>query len=116
MWIVWGILMEGIATFTFVFIIHLAAHYTNVLSELYKVATIAFGLYFSRYIAMATTGAALNPTIALGLSINRAFFGESEEAFSGFYIYIIGPYLGGFLAGIWFRRVYVPYFEKNNNK
>lgn len=73
--------MEAIATFTFVFIIHLAAHKSNSLSELYKVATIALGLYFTRFIAMATTGAALNPTIALGLSINRAIFDGGDEAF-----------------------------------
>jgi len=66
-YVMWAILIEAIATFTFVFIIHLAAHKSNVLNELYKVATIAFGLFFARYIAVATSGAALNPTIAWGL-------------------------------------------------
>lgn len=65
--IAWGIITEAIATFTFVFIIKLATHKTNPLNEVYKVATIAFGLYFTRFIAISSTGGALNPAIAVGL-------------------------------------------------
>jgi len=46
----------------------------NKLNELYKIASIAFGLFFCRYIAISTTGGALNPSIALGLEINKAIW------------------------------------------
>ena len=55
-----------------------------------------------------TTGAALNPTIALGLELNSLIIDGDIDHLKHFYIYMIGPHLGGFAAGFWFKKVHNP--------
>ena len=62
-----AILAEIVATFLFVILIHYIVEPANAFTLPYKLASIAGSLYVSRTIASPSTGAALNPSIALGL-------------------------------------------------
>jgi len=74
------------------------------LDTVYKVLTIALGLWLSRWIG-AASGAVLNPSIYLGLNLTEIFdSGIKGGAFKGFYIYIIGPLIGGAIAGFWNKK------------
>ena len=75
----------------------------NNLSLPYKIASVGLSLFFSRKIAAVSSGAALNPNIALGLELANALANSTTDPFKGFYIYIIGPLAGGALAGLLFK-------------
>ncbi len=71
--------------------------------------TIAASLHASRSIT-SRSGGALNPALALGLDL---FFSIKENDYShliNFYIFLIGPSIGGVLAAFYYMYVHVKAF------
>ena len=78
---------------------------------------IALGLFAATIMAVSSTGAALNPTIgivqtALSDVFDRQFHltssapKSSDIGYDAMWIYIIGPAIGGILAGLFYKLVH----------
>ena len=76
--------------------------------ELYKVITIIFGHFLCSRVSAYASGGAMNPTIAIGLEFVTLIHDGTSETLGQFYIYIIGPYIGGMCAGLWYKYIHRP--------
>jgi glycerol uptake facilitator-like aquaporin len=64
---------------------------------------IAGALYIGRHYAIRS-GGCLNPGVALGMQIVSVVMDHETYVFKRTWVYAIGPFLGGFLAGKMFDR------------
>lgn len=51
------------------------------------------------------SGGCLNPGVAIGMELTRIFFmSDQSDIFKRCWVFIIGPAVGGYLAGIFFDK------------
>jgi len=71
------------------------------------VATIALALHFARAFTYRS-GGGLNPAIAIGLELWMSIHENDFSYMINFYIFLVGPLIGGFTAAIYYRFVHIP--------
>jgi len=114
-WMVADIIGEMFATFIFITIILIMTNEKTSFANNYPLLiffSIAAALFFARQLTYHS-GGALNPGIALGLEVFQSAFEDDWSRMNHSYVYLIGPYLGGILAPIFFENVYEKYVKKN---
>lgn len=96
---------ESIGTLVFVFFILLVTNEVTTFSTntLTTWSCIAGALYIGRHYAIRS-GGCLNPGVALGMQIVSMFWQGDQYLFKRTWVYAIGPFLGGYLAGKLFDR------------
>ena len=100
------LLGESIGTFLFVFFILLVTNETTTFSNntFTTWATIAGALYLGRHYAVRS-GGCLNPGVAVGMELSKVIFeNNKQDIFKRCWVFIIGPALGGYLAGVFFDK------------
>jgi glycerol uptake facilitator-like aquaporin len=75
-------------------------------NKLFTYTAIAIGLHYSR--GFATRTGALNPAVAVMTEIVQSLVDLNYKYLINFYIFLIGPFGGGFLAGLFFKKVWKP--------
>lgn len=113
----WDIASEAFGTFLFVTTILMVTNYgTNggLKNNFFIYAVIAIGLTYSRFMA-SRSGGAINPAIALMLEIFQSFHDLDFKYLINFYVYIIGPGIGGLVAGIFYKKVVRPAYKQDSD-
>lgn len=106
---------EVLASFCFICTV-LSLIYNTLENKMAAGIIAMFSLYANIVAAASISGAALNPAVGLSLTLNQYYHGKYyDETFTYhenctikkvitirlLWIYILGPYTGGFLAGLW---------------
>lgn len=100
------LLAEIIGTFIFISVI-MSVKYHNGAVDVLNALTVGGTLFGVINIAGPVSGAAINPAVGLVQSIYMTMvygsepIGDKQYSLGSMWIYIVGPLIGGFLAGIW---------------
>lgn len=76
---------------------------------------IAGALYIGRHYAIRS-GGCLNPGVAIGMQIVSMMMQGEHYIFKRTWVYAIGPFLGGYLAGKMFDRYLKAYIRVQKSK
>lgn len=79
--------------------------------NLMRFVIIVLGLHLGRALTYRS-GGGLNPAIALGLELWLSIYTEDFSYMINFYIFLIGPLLGAWLAYIWYTKVHLKSLDK----
>ena len=70
---------------------------------------ICMALFVSIILAAKTSGACINPAVALGLNLGSKLVGYNKTALGKIWVYFVGELAGALVAGLFYKL----YHEKN---
>lgn len=107
-WCLRDIFGEVFGTFVFITIIMICvkSETTYNTNKIVQILMIAMALHISR-VFTSKSGGALNPAIAFGLEFWLSIHKSDFTLMSNYYIFLIGPILGGALAGLYFKSIHL---------
>ena len=105
------ILAETVATFVFISVVLSIKLHNGGPADALSCLAAGGTLFGTALIAAPLTGAALNPAVGIVQTVFQQIMWSGMEpkkdkivyGLSSIYIYIVGPLLGGILAGVWSR-------------
>ena len=107
-----AIMVEIIMTFILTLIIHIVKDKTAVPTDMgiAKAFTVGLTLTACIYCGGRLSGAAMNQAVGTFLLIGKAIVSNEPEHAEHFYIYLIGPTVGGILSALYMRFLHAPQF------
>lgn len=105
-----ALIAEIVGTFIFVSVV-LSVKYKNGSVDALNAMTVAGALFCALTIAAPTSGAAINPAVGIAQTVFQSFVSDQvdieghKKTILSIWIYIVGPLIGGALAGIFARFI-----------